>query len=255
MFDSADIAWSDSRTPAFNQDNSITNSAKSLTVVSTIDHTLDYTTSSEARKIALSQKTAPDGSIDKIFIDELGREAYFRGWNVSGASKHVEKGFKPFRNTDDAELSFNLLGQKTGSNMVRFLIHWEGVHPDPDVIDYAYLDQVIAQMKKAIERKIYLLIDYHEDLFSRHLFNEKSWHTGNGAPDWVTPDYPDEYCGLICASWSQHNLTDEAVRMAFRNFWNNASFQCGDQKRNMQDEYIWQIGEMAAYVRANMTDL
>jgi hypothetical protein len=128
------------------------------------------------------------------------------------------------------------------------------VHPDPDVIDYAYLDQVIAQMKKAIERKIYLLIDYHEDLFSRHLFNQNSWHTGNGAPDWVTPDYPDEYCGLICASWSQHNLTDEAVRMAFRNFWNNASFQCGDQNRNIQDEYIWQIGEMAAYVRANMTN-
>jgi hypothetical protein len=219
-----------------------------------IDHTLDYATSAEARKIAISQKTASDGSIDKIFVDLLGREAYFRGWNVSGAAKHVEKGFKPFRNTDDAELSFNLLGQKTGSNVVRFLIHWEGVHPEPDVIDYAYLDQVIAQMRKAIERKIYILVDYHQDLFSRHLFNQDSWHTGNGAPEWVMVDYPDEYCGLVCASWSQHNLTDEAVRMAFRNFWNNASFQCGDENRNMQDEYIWQIGEMAAYLRANMTD-
>ena len=223
-------------------------------------HGLDYDQSPGAMTVTVGEKVfngGPTGEIrDKVFKDGLGREIYFRGWNVSGTVKLVESGFKPFLNEADADNSFRLLKKTTGANAVRFTIGWEGVHPAPDTIDYNYLNDIIAQMKRAIHNKMYIMIDYHQDLFSRHLFNQDSWHTGNGAPAWVTPaaDYPDEYCGIICAAWSQNLLTNEAIRMAFRNFWNNAEFGTTAGNRKMQDEFLWQLGQMTAYVKAQLTD-
>lgn len=222
-------------------------------------HSLDYADSPEARRIVIDAKVyvGADGRVwrDKIFRDGYGREAYFRGWNVSGKTKHVESGFKPFINTGDATIGLGRLAEMAGPNMVRFAIAWEGVHPAPDRIDTVYLDQVAAQMKVAIGRGMYVLLDYHQDLFSRHLFNAKSWHTGNGAPAWITPKgmYPAEYCGIVCASWSQHNLTDEAVRRAFRNFWNNAPLPTVAGERRMQDEFLWQTGRALAYLKNRLS--
>ncbi|MDF3821350.1 cellulase family glycosylhydrolase [Leptospira sp. 96542] len=218
-------------------------------------HTLSYAETTSDREIFVSQKTY-QGLTDKIFIDGLGREVNFRGFNVSGTVKLAEHGFKPFRNDSDAEIAFQRLAKTTGSNTVRFTVGWEGIHPAVDTIDYSYLDAVIAQMKKAIAKRMYILVDYHQDLFSRHLFNKDSWHTGNGAPLWVTQggSYPKEYCGFICASWSQNNLTNEAVRKGFRNFWNNAPLSTSVGTRNMQTEFLWQIEKTTAYIRSQLTD-
>ncbi|WP_411823648.1 glycosyl hydrolase family 5 [Leptospira sp. 'Mane'] len=217
-------------------------------------HSLDYSDSSSEKTISISEKTN-NNTTDKIFIDGLGREVSFRGFNISGNMKLVEHGFKPFRNESDAEIALGRLGKTTGSNMIRFTIAWEGVHPSVDTIDYAYLDAIIAQIRKATAKRMYILLDYHQDLFSRHLFNKNSWHTGNGAPAWITKggSYPGEYCGLICASWSQNNLTNEAVRRGFRNFWNNSSINTSSGTRNIQTEFIWQIGKASSYIKEKLS--
>ncbi|TGK49243.1 glycosyl hydrolase family 5 [Leptospira kanakyensis] len=226
---------------------------KALTLANPL-HLLDYSTSSGDREIFISEKTN-NGFTDQIFVDGFGREVSFRGFNISGNVKLAQHGFKPFANASDAEIAFSRLGKTTGSNIIRYTIAWEGVHPAVDTIDYNYLDAIIAQMKKATAKRMYILLDYHEDLFSRHLFNKNSWHTGNGAPAWITKggSYPKEYCGIICASWSQNNLTNEAVRRAFRNFWNNAPLSTSLGSRNMQTEFLWQIGKSSAYIKEKLT--
>ncbi len=192
---------------------------------------------------------------DWVFIDRDGREVYWRGFNVSGSTKHIEKGFKPFRTADDAEIALQHLKSKTGANIIRFLIAWEGVHPAVDRIDYGYLADVVSQIKIAIDKGFFVLVDYHQDLYSRHLFNADSWHTGNGAPAWIVPDdeYPKEYCGIVCVSWSQHNLTNEAVRLAFRRFWENAEVNTTKGVRYVQDEYIWQIQHVLRFIKDNLS--
>lgn len=220
-----------------------------------LSHSLDYMTTPAARKISTGGKSY-QGTRDGIFVDGLGREAYFRGFNISGNVKLSEHQFRPFKDEAEAEIGFSRLAGTTGSNMIRFLISWEGVHPSVDTIDYGYLDAFALQLKKAIAKRMYVLVDYHQDLFSRHLFNQGSQYTGNGAPAWVTPPggYPAEYCGIICANWSQNNLTNEAIRRAYRNFWDDAAFPTSAGPRRMQGEFIWQMGAAARHLKEALTD-
>lgn len=185
-----------------------------------INHSLDYADSAQAKEISISSKVH-SGQADKVFVDGLGREVSLRGFNVSGEVKLAENGFQPFANTDDAKASFDLLGQKTGSNMVRYTVAWEGIHPQPGVIDYDYLDNAISYMRQAINNGIYVLVDYHSDLYSRHTFKIDSKDTGNGAPKWaVPPVIGKDDCSLPCdLTWSAHKLSDSAVRNAMKSFW------------------------------------
>ncbi|WP_163834475.1 cellulase family glycosylhydrolase [Spartinivicinus ruber] len=197
------------------------------------------------------------GSVDRYWTltDKLGREVYWQGFNVSGSVKLAETGFKPFKNIADARQTFQQIKQRTGANLVRFTLAWEGVQPAPNYIDYQYLADITAQIKEAIKQKLYVVLDYHQDLFSRHLFNQKSWHTGNGAPAWVVPDedYPPEYCGPVCFSWSQHNITDKAVRLAFRRFWANTSVDTTAGPIRIQDAFLAQLAATLEYLDAQLT--
>ena len=94
--------------------------------------------------VNFSSKTKSEGA---RFFDELGREVYFSGWNVSGAVKLKSMNFLPFKNVDDAKKSFDLMRQDTGANIIRFTIAWEGTHAEVDTIDQKYLSDAIAQMK------------------------------------------------------------------------------------------------------------
>lgn len=219
------------------------------------DHDLTFDSSADARRIVKGSKTH-NGITDRIFRDALGREVTFRGLNVSGEVKLVESGFKPFKTTNDAAASFDALGQMNGANLVRFTVAWEGVHTAPDVIDYAYLDQIIAQMKEAIRNKIYLVVDYHSDLYSRHTFTQDSKNTGNGAPGWIVNggNHGTDGCGLPCdVTWSAHKLSDPAVRSAMRSFWLNHDISTSAGTRKVQDEFIWQIGKVAEYIKQQLS--
>ena len=194
--------------------------AASSSASAALNHSLDYANSASAKEISISSKSH-GSQTDKVFVDGLGREVSLRGFNVSGEVKLAENGFQPFANVDDAKASFDLLGQKTGSNMVRYTVAWEGIHPQPGEIDYAYLDNAISYMRQAINNDIYVLVDYHSDLFSRHTFKTDSKDTGNGAPKWaVPPAIGKDDCSLPCdLTWSAHKLSDSAVRNAMKSFW------------------------------------
>ncbi len=224
----------------------------------TAAHTLSFDDSAEAQTILIGEKTVTyqgQTFTDKVFRDQLGREAYFRGWNVSGSVKLMESGYRPFQSTADAQRGFDDMRRTVGVNVVRFTLSWEGVHPGVDTLDTLYLDQIIAQMREAIRNRMYIILDYHTDLFSRHLFQPDSTYTGNGAPAWITPPdlYPPESCP-ICFHWSLNNLFNETIRLAYRNFFNNAPLPTQAGTRYMQDEFLWQLTETIDYVQAQLTD-
>ncbi|WP_322074821.1 hypothetical protein [Burkholderia cepacia] len=223
-------------------------------------HSLNFENTPEASDISVRSKTytSPSGSVvkDEVFQDGLGREAYFRGWNVSGESKLWESEFLPFRNLNDAKIGISKMADATSPNLIRFLILWEGVNPQPDKIDYRYLDRAAEQMKVAIARKIHILIDYHEDLFSRYLFPQNSSDTGEGAPAWVIPGrIATAGCPFFgCGTWAGHTTVDSVVRGAAHDFWNNAQFTASNGKSyNIQDVFIWQMRKSLAYLKTKFT--
>ncbi|MGG1944147.1 cellulase family glycosylhydrolase [Trinickia sp. NRRL B-1857] len=223
----------------------------------TINHSLSFDSNPKAATIKTGikkYKTSKTTYRDKIFRDGTNREVIFRGWNISGMSKLLESKLLPFKSDKDAEASISSMANMAAPNVIRFLISWEAINPSQNIIDYTYLDSAISQMKIAIAHNIYVLLDYHQDVFSRYLFQKDSWYTGNGAPAWVVPNYPNEYCGLVCTSWAQMNLTDEAIRLAARNFWNNAKFTTKINKTdNLQTAFLWQMQQSLTYIKSKLS--
>ncbi|MEU5878758.1 cellulase family glycosylhydrolase [Spirillospora sp. NPDC047279] len=188
-----------------------------------------------------------------VLRDAQGREVTLRGFNVSGSTKLYENGLLPFRGSADAVKSAQAMRDLTGANAVRFLISWEGVQPAPDRIDYAYLDRAIAQIRAFTDRGIRVLLDYHQDLYSSHLFNSGSWYTGDGAPKWVVQagNYPRESCG-ICILWGQNMQTNNAVRQAMYDFWRNRVLTTPAGQIGVQDAYLAQAGATMTYLRQRL---
>jgi hypothetical protein len=117
----------------------------------------------------------------QVLRDGYGRQITLRGFNVSASSKLVESTLLPFHSTEDAALSAQAMRDQTGANVVRFLITWDGMEPSAPSIDYDYLSRAAQQIQAFTDRGFYVFLDYHQDLYSRHIFNANSWYTGDGA--------------------------------------------------------------------------
>jgi hypothetical protein len=130
------------------------------------------------------------------FRDEHGRTLMLRGVNLGGSSKvprrpdgamHRREGFFDHRDVSfvgrpfplaEADEHFGRLAA-WGLTTLRFLVTWEAVeHAGPGIYDEAYLDYVRAVARKAGEHGISLLIDPHQDVWSR-------FSGGDGAPGWT----------------------------------------------------------------------
>jgi hypothetical protein len=193
------------------------------------------------------------GEAVRVLRDGYGREITLRGFNVSGSAKLTESGFLPFRTTADAAISAQAMRDQTGANVVRFLISWEGMEPAAGTIDTAYLARMAAQIQAFTDRGFYVFIDYHQDLYSSHLFNAGSWYTGDGAPAWVIAagSYPVESCG-ICLLWGQNILTNAAVRDAMHDFWHDRVIATTAGAMDLQSAYLAQATRMMSYLRQQL---
>ena len=130
------------------------------------------------------------------FRDEHGRTLMLRGVNLGGSSKvprrpdgatHRREGFFDHRDVSFVGRPFPLAEADEhfarlaawGLTTLRFLVTWEAVeHAGPGLYDEAYLDYVRAVARKAGEHGISLLIDPHQDVWSR-------FSGGDGAPGWT----------------------------------------------------------------------
>ena len=130
------------------------------------------------------------------FCDEHGRTLLLRGVNLSGSSKiptqpngatHQKEGFFDHRNVsfvgrpfplEEADEHFRRL-REWGLTFIRFLVTWEAIeHRGAGIYDEEYLDYLQAVIRKAGEYGFNVLIDPHQDVWSR-------FSGGDGAPGWT----------------------------------------------------------------------
>ncbi|WTP62250.1 cellulase family glycosylhydrolase [Streptomyces phaeochromogenes] len=183
---------------------------------------------------------------DGRFTDGLGREVVLRGYNVSGETKLKENNGLPFASVADAKKSATALRALGGGNSVRFLLSWAYAEPTRGQVDPAYLAAATDQIRAFLDAGIRVYPDFHQDLYSRWLFDSDSWYTGDGAPKWAVDlgDYPDEYCG-ICPFWGQNITSNAAVTQATYDFWHN--------EYGLQDAFLDTAQKTMAYVKQNLT--
>ncbi|MEU6549414.1 cellulase family glycosylhydrolase [Streptomyces sp. NPDC046915] len=181
------------------------------------------------------------------FTDGQGREVVLRGYNVSGETKLEENGGLPFASVADAQKSATALRALGGGNAVRFLLSWAHAEPVRGQVDTAYLAAVTDQMRAFLDAGIRVYPDFHQDLYSRYLFNTGSWYTGDGAPEWAVDagGYSAESCG-ICFFWGQNITQNSAVTKAQYDFWHN--------DYGLQDAFLTTAQSTMSYLVQHLTD-
>ncbi|GAA2337036.1 cellulase family glycosylhydrolase [Streptomyces cuspidosporus] len=188
------------------------------------------------------------------FTDGHGREVVLRGFNVSGEVKLAENDGLPFAGTADARESAQAMRGLTGANSVRFLLSWAHAEPEPGKVDEDYLRRVTEQMRAFLDAGIRIYPDFHQDLYSRHLFDKDSWYSGDGAPQWVVKagGYAKESCG-ICVHWGQNITQNPAVQDATRDFWKNRALQTSAGTLRVQDAFLATAEKTMAYLARHLT--
>lgn len=160
------------------------------------------------------------------FIDAQGREVILNGINhvvKNHASGYVYAG--------DEELFRQF--KEWGFNAIRYGVIWDGLEPEPGVINEEYLKEIDKRVQWAEDNGLWLILDMHQDLFSRKY--------ADGAPLWATLDEGEPH--IEGAVWSDAYLISPAIHRAFDNFWANAEAPDGV---GIQDHYINVLKVLAA---------
>jgi endoglycosylceramidase len=164
------------------------------------------------------------------FHDNQGRFIQFRGVNVAGNAKLPP--FIPFEDSAWWDMLANW-----GFNMVRLTLFWEAIEPEPGQFCNSYLNKVKLMTDEAARRGIYVLLDMHQDLYSR-------WLQGDGAPDWAFPiDIdPKKNDGFGGRFWGLAYILLKDVRSCFTNFFSS---------RDLRDHYLNSWLKIAEAVKNN----
>ncbi|QIP83639.1 cellulase family glycosylhydrolase [Streptomyces sp. Tu 2975] len=183
---------------------------------------------------------------DGRFTDGLGREVVLRGYNVSGGTKLDENRGLPFASVADAQKSAAAMRGLGGANTARFLLSWAYAEPVRGHVDERYLAAVTEQLRAFLKTGIRVYPDFHQDLYSRHLFHEDSWYTGDGAPAWAVEqgNYPRESCG-VCLFWGQNITQNKAVTRETYDFWHN--------RGGVQDAFLTTARTVMEYLAEHLT--
>lgn len=169
----------------------------------------------------ISAERDPHLFLDKDgFRDSDGRRVYFRGVNAASNAK-----LPPFLPFEDPRW-WDVLAS-WGYNTVRLTIFWEAIEPEPGIYDQKYLDKIEEMVKEASKRGIYVLLDMHQDQYSRHL-------KGDGAPYWALPQSvnPHYNGGIAGRFWFTAYFVSSDVRHSFANF-----FQSDDLKKHYYNSW------------------
>ena len=132
--------------------------------------------------------------------DQQGRSVLLRGVNISGDSK-----VPPFMPLTDASMLDPLPGW--GINTLRLLFTWEAFEQQPCQYSDSYLDYYQQVVRWAEERGLYVIVDFHQDAYSRYSIDG----CGEGFPEWavysgISRHEPDN--GEACEGWGTKMIFD-----------------------------------------------
>ena len=156
--------------------------------------------------------------------DAQGRYRILRGvnYNVLGDYWAANPNI-PTTATYDPE-QFRLMATY-GFDMVRLLFSWSLLEPQPGVIDYEYINKIKRAIEDASKHGLYIMIDMHQDAFSKYLFTprdvtceypQSGW---DGAPAWAVITDGASTCQTRPGS----RESPRAVAHAWQNLWDNTN--------------------------------
>lgn len=169
------------------------------------------------------------------FVDAQGGVVLLRGVNLSGESK-----VPPFRHVRSAADLDPL--PAWGINVLRLLFNWEAFEPTRGTYDATYLDSVTQVVDAAHRRGLYVIIDIHQDAFSRF----STGGCGDGLPRWAIPKdiparTPDN--GPACAGWGTRMIFDAEMHRSFSAFHANHD--------GVRDRYLQLLSSLARHFRSH----
>lgn len=149
---------------------------------------------------AVSEAGAPLHVDGQVIRDQQGREVLLRGINTSGDSK-----VPPFMPITDASMLDPL--PATGINTLRLLFTWEAFEPTRCNYESAYMQYYEQVVEWAAERNLYVIVDFHQDAFSRYSIGG----CGEGFPEWaifsgIERSEPDN--AEACEGWGTAMIFD-----------------------------------------------
>jgi endoglycosylceramidase len=152
-------------------------------------------------------------------IDKYGRAVILHGLNTSSSAKHID-GHQPWITENDVARE-----QKDfGFDCVRYLIFWGAIEPEEGKYDEAYLKKVKERVEWYTQRKMYVILDMHQDVFGYGV-------GGNGAPVWACTQtkiqnlIPDKW------PWWMQNL-EPKVKQSYVQFFKYK------KRKELQQHYI-----------------
>jgi len=113
--------------------------------------------------------------------DQHGREVTLRGMNARAQGIFdvtFSDGRQPLEPIPTFDAGDAERMQGFGFNLLRLPISWSALEPEPGRYDRSYLDRIAAIVKVCQRRGILVIIDFHQDAFSKEIGQD-------GAPRWV----------------------------------------------------------------------
>ena len=142
----------------------------------------------------------------RTFRDTDNRAVIFHGMNVV----YKLPPYIPETEVFNWDLSLSdedlQLMRSWGVNMIRLGVMWESVERSPGVYDMDYLNKISALIAKVAEYEIAVIVDNHQDLFSRTL-------CGEGVPYFYTPANVEHRCPFTLLARA-FRLADECIPIA-----------------------------------------
>lgn len=136
----------------------------------------------------------PDPVRGGRIVDDRGREVVLRGVNVNAFGEYWQGSAAPPVLPFGARDADRIQG--LGWNVVRLILSWSRVEPEPGRYDAGYLTTIARQVGRLRARGIYTILDLHQDAWSATLAARpgevcaagKPALGWDGAPAWATLD-------------------------------------------------------------------
>jgi endoglycosylceramidase len=148
--------------------------------------------------------------VGRSFVDAGGGTVVLRGVNVAANVK-----IPPYAAALRPE-QFDPL-RDWGLDVARLLFTWEAYEPSAGQYDEAYLDQYLLAVRALRDRGLYVIVDFHQDAFSRHSVGG----CGDGFPAWTIPWWLPRAAprnDASCQSWSTAMIVDLGMHASWNAF-------------------------------------
>ncbi|MEJ2445175.1 MAG: cellulase family glycosylhydrolase [Exilibacterium sp.] len=167
------------------------------------------------------------------FVDREGATVLLRGWNMSAKI--------PPYDTSASEESFSLM-RSWGANVIRLSYIWEAMEPERGKFQEDYLQNMDQLVQWAGENDIWVIIDIHQDSFSRYSLGG----CGEGFPEWaVSGEKAEPDNGEACEGWGRLMYEDYAndgpMQQEWQAFYGNHN--------GVRDEYFAMLEMLAQRYR------